>query len=160
MRRTTCLLVAVQIATGLSAGMAEEAPSATEACDVAGEAGGWLPTSKAARAVKGELKKVEETGCDIERRSFESMDSDAFKSLYLNKKAVILYHYPERQRSDMGAKKDTLQKDWDSEQVKAWLTQMGLSKVAEEAVSAHFACRRILLRPILTKDLRTGCRAG
>ena len=94
-----------------------------------------MATSKGARAVKGELKKVEETGCDIERRSFESMDPDIFKELYLNKKPVILYHYPERQRTDTGAEKDTLQKDWDAEKVKAWLTQMGLSKVAEEAVS-------------------------
>ena len=143
MRHTACLLAAVQIAAGLSAGIAEEAASSTEACDVAGEAGGWLPTSKAARAVKGELKKFEETGCDIERRSFESMDSDAFKSLYLGKKAVILYHYPERQPSDTGADKDTLQKDWGSEEVKAWLTKMGLSKVAEEAVSVQFAWRSV-----------------
>ncbi len=157
MRHTTCLLAAVQIAAGFSAAMAEEAPTATEACDVAGEAGGWMASSKAARAVKGELKKVEETGCDIERRSFESMDPDIFKELYLNKKAVILYHYPERQRTDTGTGKDTLQKDWDAEKVKGWLTEMGLSKVAEEAASLPLACfalqcSHVLYRPMLTLD--------
>ena len=135
----TCLLAAVQLA-GLTASIAEEnANTAGEACDVAGEAGGWLTTSKGARAVKGELNKVDQTGCDIERRSFESMDADTFENLYFNKKAVILYHYPERQPAAKGSDKNVLQKDWDAEKVQAWLTQMGLSKVAAEAVSL-FSC--------------------
>lgn len=129
-------LCAVTLAACLNAGLAngEEGKGAAETCDVAGEAGGWLPTSKAARAIKGELKKVGEAGCDIERRSFESLDVKTFGEKYMGVKPVILYHYPERVAAEKSDRGDVLQGDWNAEQVNTWLVGMGLTKVAQEAV--------------------------
>jgi hypothetical protein len=138
MRCASSWVLAVQVAAGLAAAaMAEEAqkPSSVKVCDVAGEAGGWLEASKGAHAVKAELEKVDETGCDIERRSFESLDPETFGRTYVAKRPVILYSHPERPPAQKDHAEDVLQKGWDVSRVTAWLTAMGLSQVAEEAAA-------------------------
>ena len=126
MRRGLLLLAAATV-SGCAA--EEEAPSGD--CFVAGEAGGWLDSSAASTALKKTLTTLKQKSCSIERRSFESMDANEFRKKYLDTQPVILYHYS-KQRGAAAKSDSSFQKSFDADQVKAWLTELGLSALAEE----------------------------
>lgn len=102
-------------------------------CFVAGEAGGWLDSSAASKDLERTLIRTKQTSCNIERRSFESLEVAEFRANYLGTKPVILYHHSKKRAVVKFNEASGIHHSFDSGQVKAWLTRLGLNALAEEA---------------------------